>query len=53
MTMPEDAPAAPKKNNTMLIVAVVIGVLCCCCVSTVYLGWQFGDQILELLGIQL
>jgi hypothetical protein len=44
-------PAAPKKNNTVLIVVIVLVVLCCCCAVVVGLGYQFGDQILNQLGI--
>lgn len=46
-------PEAPKKNRTWLIVGIVAVVLCCCCVIGVGLLWQFGDQIVQALGIQL
>jgi hypothetical protein len=45
---------APKKNNnTIIIIAVVAVVLCCCCIAVLVLGYQFGDQILESLGVSL
>jgi len=45
-------PEAPKKNNTWLIVGIVAVVLCCCCVIGAGILWQFGDQIVQALGIQ-
>jgi len=42
----------PKKNNkTLIIVIAVVVVLCCCCAAFVALGWTFGDQIMNSLGI--
>ncbi len=44
--------AAPKKTNTTLIIIIVVVVvlLCCCCLALV-LAWQYGDQIMEALGL--
>ena len=42
----------PKKNNrTLIIIIAVVAVLCCCCVVIGALGWQFGDQIMNSLGL--
>ena len=42
----------PKKNNrTLIIIIAVVVVLCCCCVVIGALGWQFGDQIMNQLGV--
>ncbi|MBV6395218.1 MAG: hypothetical protein HFACDABA_00790 [Anaerolineales bacterium] len=46
-------PEAPKKNNTMLIVGIAAIVICCCCVVGLGIAWQFGDQIIHALGIDL
>ncbi len=48
----EPMPVEPKKTNKTLIIAVVVVlVLCCCCLVIGGLGWSFGDQIIEALGI--
>jgi hypothetical protein len=52
-TIVSPTPEAPKKNNTVLIVAIVVVVLCCCCVVAGGLLWQFGDQIVQALGLQI
>jgi hypothetical protein len=45
------APEEPKKSNTTLIVAAVaVAVLCCCCIGLALL-WQYGDQIIQALGM--
>jgi hypothetical protein len=45
------APGEPKKTNTTLIIAVVAAaVLCCCCVVGL-VGWFYGDQIMQALGL--
>lgn len=44
-------PVEPKKNNTTLIIAAVaVVVLCCCCIGVALL-WQYGDQIMQALGL--
>jgi len=50
---PTVPPARPRGRNTALIIVIVILVLCC--VLAVVLGvlWQFGDAILQALGITL
>ncbi len=40
-----------KKNTTLIIIIVVLLVLCCCCVALGVLGYQFGDQIMQSLGV--
>lgn len=44
-------PQKPKGNNTLLIVIIVVLVLCCLCAIAVGLAWQFGDQIMQMLGV--
>lgn len=42
----------PKKSNKGLIIGIVVAVLlCCCCLAIVSLGWAFGDQIIQSLGL--
>ncbi len=48
---PVPAPDQPKKSNTGLIVAIVLIVLCCLCIGGIVLAWNFGDQVLKLLGV--
>jgi hypothetical protein len=45
------APEEPKKSNTPLIIAGVVAVLLCCCCATLALAWQYGDQIMQGLGL--
>jgi hypothetical protein len=41
-----------NSNQTMIIAAVVVVLLlCCCCAATAIVGWFFGDQIVEQLGL--
>jgi flagellar basal body-associated protein FliL len=50
--LPPVEPAAPKKNNTTLIIIIVVVVLlCCCCAVLGVLGWNYGDQIMNSLGM--
>ena len=42
-------PEQPRRNNTPLIIGAVVAVLLCCCCITIYLLWQFGDQIINSL----
>jgi hypothetical protein len=45
-------PPEPKKTNTtLIIILVVVAVLLCCCCLVIVLGWQYGDQIMEALGL--
>ena len=41
----------PKKNNITLIIGVIITILACSCVLVAGLTWQFGDQIMQQLGL--
>jgi hypothetical protein len=41
----------PKKSNTTLIVAVVAVVLLCCCCIGIAALWQYGDVIMQNLGM--
>lgn len=45
------APEEPKRSNTTLIIAGVSVVLLCCCCITLALAWQYGDQIIQALGL--
>ncbi len=48
---PVAEPVQPKKSRTWLIILIVVLVLCCLCVAGTALLWNFGDQILQLLGV--
>ena len=54
---PYAAPTLPPENstrrNTTLIWVIVLLVLCCLCSLTLGLLWQFGDALVEMLGITL
>lgn len=50
---PTIPPERPKGRNTTLIVVIVLLVLCCACALLLGALWQFGDQLLQLLGITL
>jgi len=45
------SPEAPKKNNTALIIGIVVVVLLCCCCITFGLAWQFGDAVVQSMGM--
>ena len=45
------SPEPPKKSNTGLIIGIVVVVLLCCCCATLGLAWQFGDQVIQALGM--
>ena len=54
--VPMDSPPEKGKKNRPLIVLsiIVLIILCCCLVALVifgYLGWIYGDMILEEIGI--
>jgi hypothetical protein len=52
--VPPVAPPPPpkKKTNTWLIVLIVVlVVLCCCCLLSGILAWNFGDSIMQGIGI--
>jgi hypothetical protein len=44
-------PEEPKKTNTTLIIAAVAVVLLCCCCIGAGILWQYGDQIMQALGL--
>lgn len=48
---PAAEPVQPKKSRAWLIILIVVLVLCCLCVGGTALLWNFGDQILQLLGV--
>lgn len=41
----------PKSNRNMIIIGVVVAVVLCCCCATAAIGWVYGDQILQALGL--
>jgi hypothetical protein len=45
-------PPARTGPNRNVIIAVVVGVvvLCCCC-AALGLAWQYGDAVIEMLGM--
>jgi hypothetical protein len=49
--IPETPVEAPKSNRNLIIGVVVALVLCCCCAILLGLGWTFGDQIIQSLGL--
>lgn len=48
-------PGEPKKQNSLLIIGIIVLVILCCCISAGALVglWYFGDQLIEMLGIQV
>jgi hypothetical protein len=50
---PAPAPLSeePKKNNTTLIIIIVAVVVLCCCCTGIFLAYQYGDQIMQALGM--
>jgi hypothetical protein len=45
------APEESKRSNTTLIIAGIAVVLLCCCCIGLALAWQYGDQIIQALGL--
>ena len=45
------APDEPRRSNTPLIIGAVVVVLLCCCCVVLALAWQYGDQIIQALGL--
>jgi flagellar basal body-associated protein FliL len=48
---PPVTPEKPKGRNTLVIVIIVLLVLCCLCAIAIGLAWQFGDAVMQTLGI--
>lgn len=40
-----------KKTNVWLIVGIAAIVLCCCCIVFSGLAWNYGDQVMNSLGV--
>ena len=40
-----------KKTNVGLIIGIVLIVLCCCLVIFGVVAWNFGDQVMQALGL--
>ena len=47
----EVPPIEEKKNNIWLIVGIIAIVLCCCLIVSGVLAWNFGDQVMNALGV--
>ena len=45
------SPAAPKKTNSLMTIAVIVIVLLCICSIVGYLGYNYGDSLLRMLGL--
>ena len=45
----------PARNKTTIIIIVVAAVLllCCCCAAVGWFFWNYGDQILYELGLNV
>jgi uncharacterized protein involved in exopolysaccharide biosynthesis len=51
---PAMAPPNPQgPRRIWVIVTIVVVALCCACVVAAVLAWQYGDLVLEMLGITL
>jgi hypothetical protein len=48
--MPPAMDQPKRNNNTMIIAAVAVVLLCCCCIGVAAL-WQYGDAIVQALGM--
>ena len=46
-------PQAEQGRKTWVILLIVVLMLCCLCILALGFAWQFGDQILQILGISL
>ena len=50
--VPAPPPAAsPKKSNTAMTMAVIVIVVLCSCTILGYLGYNYGDSLLKMLGL--
>jgi flagellar basal body-associated protein FliL len=46
-----EKPETEKKNHTWIIIVVVILILLvCCCGGSLWLAWNYGDEVLEALS---
>ena len=51
---PDMAPPDPQGGRKIwVIVIIVVVALCCVCAVAAGLAWQYGDQILQMLGVTL
>ena len=50
---PTLTPQQPKRSNTTVILIIVVLVLCCLCAVAAGAAWQFGDQVMEMLGVTI
>ena len=49
-TPPSPMPEQPRRSNTWIIILIAVLVVCCLCAIALWAAWQFGDQVLQLLG---
>jgi len=40
----------PKKKTWIIILIIAVVVLCCCC-GTLIAAWNFGDTLIEMIGL--
>ena len=48
-----EQPDIPRRIVLVLAVLIVVVVFCLCCSLLVVLGYRYGDQIMQALGMQL
>lgn len=48
---PNPPPARTGPNRNVIIGVVVAAVLLCCCCALAGLAWQYGDYIIQSLGL--
>jgi hypothetical protein len=50
--MDAGTPSQGNNQRTIIIIVVVaLVLLCCCCAAIGLVGWFYGDQIVEQLGL--
>lgn len=42
-----------KRNTTLIIILVVVALLLCCCCAFIWVGWKYGDALLQWIDINL
>jgi len=48
--MPTNMDQPKSSNNTLIIAAVAVVLLCCCCIGIAAL-WQYGDVLVQSMGL--
>ena len=44
---PAPVQPAPRRNNTVMIILLVLVVICVCCALILWVGYTFGDTVVE------